>query len=104
MREVRLGLEQGFDLSKYLDTHNHHQIHQIRLGLESGLDVSLFDDARYKQAHMAEIRSVNEIGYDIAPLLDPDLSIEEVRSHKEKMIMEQMKKQNSKSSNYKMGH
>jgi hypothetical protein len=82
MREIRLGYESGYDLKKYLDTHNHNQIHQIRLGLEANLDVTKYDNVKYKQAHMEELRMALMNSLDIRSLSDCSLSIEEIRKRR----------------------
>ncbi len=82
MLEVRVGLEEGFDLTSYLNTHNHNQIHQIRVGYEKKLDVHIFDDPRFKQAQMAEIIDGLLQGLEVSQYADYNLSIEQMRAKK----------------------
>lgn len=82
MKEVRLGMEKGFDLTPYLDTHNHNQMHQIRLGMESQNDYKTYDDVRFKQAQMAEILAGLQKGLDVSAYADFNLPIEVMRSRR----------------------
>jgi hypothetical protein len=86
MMEVRLGLEKGINLCRYLETHNHNQIHQIRLGAEHNLDIHLFDDVRIKQAHMAELRMALESNLNISSIIDFKLPIDFVRARRKKLL------------------
>jgi hypothetical protein len=99
MMEVRLGFEKGIDLTQYLFTHNHNQIHQIRIGIENGLSVKIFDDNRFKQAQMAEIIDGMLRGLDVSQYTDYNLSIEQMRSKKAELILRE-----TKQSKYKKGN
>ena len=55
MSEIRQGIKQGLDISKYtqLDPHGHpiynaRQMSQIREGLEQGLDISQYTQLNHK--------------------------------------------------------
>ena len=58
MREIRIGLERGLDVSVYADPkYNVYQMQQIRIGLERGLDVSVYADPKYNCMQMQVMRA-----------------------------------------------
>ena len=93
MEQIRLGLEEGIDVSSYADPFidavrmkeerlkagnkntdeseqlNELQSQEILLGLESGVDVSLYADPRYTFRQMEQIRIRLEKGVDPSELL-----------------------------------
>ena len=57
MEQIRLGLEQGLDVSLYADEdYNWSQMEEIRLGLEDNLNVSEYIDSELEPFEMQEIR------------------------------------------------
>lgn len=57
MYEIRRGLKEGLDVSKYADPKfNKWQMREIRLGLKEGLDVSKYADPSFNDTQMNEIR------------------------------------------------
>lgn len=57
LREIRLGLEKGLDVSLYAKPEFHYfQMHEIRLGLENNINVSLYAKPEFDSPQMAQIR------------------------------------------------
>ena len=94
MEQIRIGEEEGIDVSQYADTLinavqmkemreqiendgkvqeepqlNELQSQEILLGLQSGVDVSVYADARYTCRQMEQIRIMLERGLDPSELL-----------------------------------
>ena len=58
MREIRLGLEKGLDVSIYAKPeYDWMQMEEIRLGLEKDIDVSEYAKPEYDWMQMEEIRT-----------------------------------------------
>ena len=65
-REIRKGIRNGVDVSKYKAIHfNHLQMKEIRLGLESGIDVNLYNNSQFNAAKMKEMRLGLSQGFDM---------------------------------------
>ena len=57
MKEIRLGLLHGIDVTPYLNHRfSSNEMEQIRLGLEQGLDVSSYAKLDFNWRKMEEIR------------------------------------------------
>ena len=57
MKEIRLGLEQGLDVSIYAKIiFNKNQMFQIRLGLAKNLDVLIYAKPEFDEEQMKKIR------------------------------------------------
>jgi hypothetical protein len=93
MKQIRLGLEEGIDVSEYADPFidavsmkearhrisdkwndekpalNELQSQEILMGLTSGVDVSLYADSRYTFKEMEKIRLALERGSNLDGLL-----------------------------------
>ena len=63
--EIRIGLENGIDISKYADPkYDAFQMRQIRYGLEDNLDISKYDNPKYEWERMRYLRIVLKHGID----------------------------------------
>lgn len=72
LREIRVGLESGVDISWYADPKfDGEQMKQIRFGLENGLDVSQYANPRFDWKQMAQIRWGLVDGLDVSQYADP---------------------------------
>jgi len=92
MEQIRLGLESKVDVQIYAESpsiFNEWQMEQIRLGLESKLDVSCYDKSEYGRQRMHHIREGLEMGLDIQVLLN-----ESIPEWKFFYIMHEYKKSN----------
>ena len=67
MEQIRYGLEDGLDISKYADPKfDWEQMKEIRLGLKEGLDVSKYTDPKFDGEQMLEISLGLECGLDVS--------------------------------------
>lgn len=66
MREIRLGLRDGLDVSIYANEefHSHRQMKQVRLGLMDGIDVSIYNDPEIDYHVMEVLRNLLSLGYN----------------------------------------
>ena len=72
MEQIRLGLEDGLDISMYADPKfNREQMKEIRLGLKEGLDVSKYADPKFDWEQMLETTLGLECGLDVSKYADP---------------------------------
>ena len=80
LHEIRLGLENGVDVSRYADKEYFAvQMRQLRFGLEEGLDISLYNSKQFDWFQMEEIRLGLKVGIDAASYADPKYSFEVMR-------------------------
>lgn len=80
IREIRLGLLAGIDIRKYDKKHLHpRRMRQLRLGLESGIDIKLYDSLQYDINQQQEIRLGLMSGIDVHKYLDPKKSYLQMR-------------------------
>ncbi|MBQ1902575.1 MAG: DUF342 domain-containing protein [Lachnospiraceae bacterium] len=74
MEEIRIGLEEGLDVSIYADPEFMPlKMEAIRIGLEKGLDVSKYARHEYDWFQMEEIRLGLEFGLPISRYANPDI-------------------------------
>ncbi|MBR5944911.1 MAG: hypothetical protein IKZ94_08195, partial [Lachnospiraceae bacterium] len=81
MREIRLALEKGLDVSVLRNPElDWLQMGEIRLGLESKIDVSRYAKPEISSHAMRQIRKGLESGIDISGFLDyPPLVVRQIR-------------------------
>ena len=92
MREIRLGLEEGLDVSKYADSNfDSRQMNQIKTGLYLSLNVDIYADPKFNWSQMAQIRWGLEDGLDVSKYADPRFHWSEMEKIK-KEIEEKTKK------------
>jgi hypothetical protein len=77
--ELRVGLEQGLDVSVYADPqYEWPQMRQIEKGLKAGLDVSIYADPKFEAQQMDAIRLGLEEGLDVSIYADPKFDWEQM--------------------------
>ena len=70
---VNMGLEQGLDLSQYVNQYGHFQKYSVLEGLEAGVDVSQYaDPKKYDDAQMDAILKGLKSGVDTSIYSDPE--------------------------------
>lgn len=75
MEEIRIGMEEGLDVSIYADPeYMPLQMEAIRIGLEKGLDVSKYANRKFDWFQMDEIRLGLEYDLPVSRYANPDLS------------------------------
>jgi len=80
LREIRIGLEDGVDVSWYTDPkYDWEQMKVIRYGLQKGLDVSVYADPKYDYEQMHEIWSGLNMGVDVSWYADPKYARSQMR-------------------------
>ncbi|MBR5980008.1 MAG: DUF342 domain-containing protein [Oscillospiraceae bacterium] len=67
LKEIRLGLEAGVDVSHYASLdYRWQQMREIRLGLEARVDTAVYEKPLYRSRQMREIRKGLEAGLDVS--------------------------------------
>ena len=56
MKDILWGLQEGLDVSIYVEKFNREQMWEIRIGLKANLDVSKYAKVEYSWKQMREIR------------------------------------------------
>ena len=101
MKEIRLGLESGIDVTKYADPQfDFDQMREIRTGLEDGLDVSKYADPKFGFMEMGEIKYGLKKGIDITKYADPKFDWYQMSKIVDNLIKEKnIKGRNDRSNN-----
>jgi len=90
MKEIRIGLEVGVDVSVYAKPEfDAGQMHAIMHGLTDGIDVSIFAKPEFSAGQMEELCWGLRHGVDISNFAKPEVSATEMSRRLEKMAINQ---------------